>query len=260
LLEDNIRETPRRKSPSSDLRAMPLEGGSMAIQTPRVLLIDDDQILCKLLAEYLAAAGLDVAFAHSGEAGVECVAEYRHDVVVLDVMLPDMNGIEVLRHIRRQCDLPVLMLTARGDDLERIIGLELGADDYLHKPCNPRELLARLRAVLRRTRPDALTAKTAAKPADELVMSTPERQATWRGQPLKLTSTEFDILKVLAGNAGCAVAKSTLAELVLGHAPLPFDRSIDMHISNLRQKLGKREDGRSPIQTLHGKGYQWILE
>jgi two-component system response regulator CpxR len=230
----------------------------MANRPTRVLLVDDDQTLCNLLAEYLAAEGLDVSVAHSGESGYQHAMEFCPDVIVLDVMLPDMNGIEVLRRIRKQCELPVLMLTARGDDLDRIIGLELGADDYLHKPCNPRELLARLRAVLRRTRPHVITEMAPKPAAGGLVLSSAERRATWQGQALKLTSTEFNILEILAGNAGRAVPKAELVERILGRAPVPYDRSLDMHISNLRCKLGKLADGRSPIQTLHSKGYQWV--
>ena len=230
----------------------------MASQPTRVLLVDDDQTLCNLLAEYLAAEGLDVSVAYSGESGYQRVAECCPDIVVLDVMLPDMNGIEVLRRIRKQWELPVLMLTARGDDVDRIVGLELGADDYLHKPCNPRELLARLRAVLRRTKPHVITEISTEPTTDGLVLSLAERLTTWQGQPLKLTSTEFNILETLVGNKGRVVPKAELVERILGRALVPYDRSLDMHISNLRCKLGKLADGRSPIQTLHGKGYQWV--
>ena len=228
--------------------------------TPRVLLVDDDQALCEMLSEYLDIEGMQVMTRHDGESGLAEALSDAHDIVILDVMLPDLPGTEVLRHIRQQSELPIIMLTARGDDLDRILGLELGADDYLAKPCNPRELLARLHSVLRRTRPARIAAKARDEAAKGLVMSAAERTAAWHGSPLKLTSTEFNVLDALFTNSGRTLHKSELATLVLGHPLEPYDRSIDMHVSNLRQKLGRLADGRSPIQTVHGKGYQFVRE
>lgn len=226
----------------------------------RVLLIDDDQALCAMLAEYLYIEGMHVTMTHDGETGLAEALGADHDIVVLDVMLPDLSGTEVLRHIRKKGDLPVMMLTARGDELDRIVGLELGADDYLSKPFNPRELLARLHAVLRRTLAPPSTGEDRHAAAKGLTLSAVGRYAAWQGKPLKLTSTEFNVLEAIFRNAGNIVTKSDLAELVLGHSLVPYERSIDMHISNLRHKLGRLSDGRSPIQTVHGKGYLFVRE
>jgi DNA-binding response OmpR family regulator len=226
---------------------------------PRVLLIDDDVELCEMLADYLAAEGFEVDAVHDGEQGAQRAAAGGNDVVVLDVMLPRINGLEALRRIRRDSQVPVLMLTAKGDDVDRIVGLELGADDYLPKPCNPRELVARLRAILRRA---VAGSDTGAPPevirVGEVVLRPAERVAEWRGEAIELTSTEFNVLEVLARNAGRVVTKAELSEEALGRALSRYDRSIDMHVSNLRHKLGLLEDGRSPIQTVRGQGYQLI--
>ena len=236
------------------------ETDAAVTDAPRVLLVDDDQALCKMLSEYLDIEGMRITTRNDGESGLAEAMSDAHDIVILDVMLPDLPGIEVLRHIRQRSELPVIMLTARGDDLDRILGLELGADDYLSKPCNPRELLARLHSVLRRTRPVRAAAKALDTATKGLVMSSEQRTAAWHGSPLKLTSTEFNVLDALFTNSGKTLHKSELAALVLGHPLAPYDRSIDMHISNLRQKLGRLADGRSPIQTVHGKGYQFVVE
>jgi DNA-binding response OmpR family regulator len=171
-------------------------------------------------------------------------------------MLPRRNGIDALREIRRTSRVPVLMLTAKGDDVDRIVGLELGADDYLPKPCNPRELVARLRAVLRRTVTTA-SGEDALR-AGDAVLRPAERTAEWRGQPLDLTSTEFNVLEVLMRNAGRVVSKAELSERALGRPLERYDRSLDMHVSSLRRKLGTLAGGRSPIQTVRGVGYQLI--
>jgi DNA-binding response OmpR family regulator len=176
-------------------------------------------------------------------------------VVVLDVMMPRLNGIDALRRIRVASSVPVLMLTAKGDDVDRIVGLELGADDYLPKPFNPRELVARLRAILRRGVTAADNTQVNAGP---LVIRPGERTADWRGEALDLTSTEFNLLEILARHAGHVVSKGDLAGQALGRKLTRFDRSIDMHMSKLRNKLGLLDDGRSPIQTVRGVGYQLI--
>jgi DNA-binding response OmpR family regulator len=226
----------------------------------RVLLVDDDVELCRMLAEYLAPEGFDTHAVHDGEQGVREALAGGYDAVVLDVMLPRRNGIDALREIRRASRVPVLMLTAKGDDVDRIVGLELGADDYLPKPCNPRELVARLRAVLRRATGTATgdSAAQGALRASEAVLRPAERTAEWRGQSLDLTSTEFNVLEVLMRNAGHVVSKAELSERALGRPLERYDRSLDMHVSSLRRKLGTLSDGRSPIQTVRGVGYQLI--
>ena len=226
-----------------------------------VLLVDDDVELVSMLREYLEQEGFDVATAHDGEAGVHAALDGEQDIVVLDVMMPRLNGIEALRRIRAQSRVPGLLLTAKGDDVDRVVGLELGADDYVPKPCTPRELVARLRAILRRTR-SADSAEAASGPvlAGPLSMWPERRSAEWAGMPLDLTSTEFNLLEVLARNAGRVVSKSALSESGLGRPLARFDRSIDVHVSSIRQKLPAREDGQSWIRTVRGVGYQLVRE
>jgi two-component system, OmpR family, response regulator len=221
----------------------------------RILLVDDDVELCEMLGEYLAAEGFEVTLKHDAESGVEAALGGDIDVVVLDIMLPGQSGLEALRQIRQQSLMPVLMLTAKGDDVDRIVGLELGADDYLPKPCNPRELVARLRAVLRRAVPAKLGEVLQ---IGEAVLRPSERLAEWAGEALELTSTEFNLLEVLMRSSGHVVSKNDLSERALGHPLARYDRSVDVHISNLRRKLGTLDDGRSPIQTVRGVGYQYI--
>ena len=221
----------------------------------RLLLIDDDIELCAMLAEYLAPEGFAVQAAHDGETGARAVLEGDFEAVILDVMMPRMNGIDALRRIRAASAIPVLMLTAKGDDVDRIVGLELGADDYLPKPFNPRELVARLRAILRR---GIATPGGALLHAGPLTVRPAERTADWRGQALELTSTEYNLLEVLARHAGRVVSKADLSEQALGRELTRFDRSIDMHMSKLRNKLGTLDGERSPILTVRGVGYQLI--
>jgi len=228
---------------------------------PRILLVDDDVELSDLLREYLQREGFDTDAVHDGAAGIERVLEGGYDIVVLDVMMPKVDGVEALRRIREASGVPVLMLTAKGDDVDRIVGLELGADDYVPKPCTPRELAARVRAILRRAR-----SGESGPSADEALVAGPlslwpgRRRALWRGEALALTSTEFGLLEVLARKAGRVVSKSELSEQALGRPLARFDRSIDVHVSSLRQKLGQRDDGRSWIETVRGRGYQFLLE
>ena len=225
----------------------------------RVLLVDDDVALAGMLREYLHGEGFDATTAHDGEVGVEEALSGRYAIVVLDVMLPRLSGVEALRRIRTQSRVPVLMLTAKGDDVDRIVGLELGADDYVPKPCTPRELVARLRAILRRS--EAGAAGPGGPVTTGPLSLWPERRhAEWEGRPIDLTSTEFNLLEVLARNAGRVVTKAELSEQGLGRPLARFDRSIDVHISSLRQKVGRLADGRSYIQTVRGLGYQLVRE
>jgi two-component system response regulator CpxR len=219
-----------------------------------LLLADDDIELSGLLKEYFVSEGFDVRLAHDG---VEALVELRKpglDLVVLDVMMPRMNGMDVLRELRKESRLPVIMLTARGDDMDRILGLELGADDYVPKPCNPRELLARIRAVMRRAQG---AVDHGLIHVDDLELNQGNRTLEKGGEPVELTSTEFSILLALLQHRGDVVSKRDLYVSALGREPVPHDRSIDMHVSNLRRKLGSDPDGEDRIETIRGIGYQY---
>ncbi|XLZ71657.1 response regulator transcription factor [Massilia sp. SR12] len=225
----------------------------------KVLLIDDDVELVGMFQEYLEQEGFEVSTAHDGETGAASALTGLYAIAILDVMMPRMNGLETLRRIRAVSRMPILMLTARGDDTDRIVGLELGADDYVTKPCTPRELTARIRAILRRTQ---AVADTGVGPlvVGQLSMWPEQRRAAWAGIPLDLTSTEFNLLEVLARNAGKPVSKNVLSEQGLGRPMARFDRNIDVHMSSLRHKLGTIADGRSCLQTVYRLGYQLIRE
>ncbi len=228
----------------------------------KVLLIDDDVELCEMLAEYLGPEGFEVDTTHDGTSGAQQASGGNYDVVVLDVMLPGMNGFDVLRQLRTSSQVPVLMLTARGDDLDRIVGLEMGADDYLPKPCNPRELVARLRAILRRTRitPSAQNPNSNNRVicVGDIKLSPGSRSVSIKDKVLELTSTEYNLLEVLAQKAGQVISKENLSEQALGRPLARYDRSIDMHMSNLRRKLETGPDKQPLIQTIRGIGYQLI--
>lgn len=231
----------------------------MSLQTP-ILLVDDDVELAALLADYLGQEGFDACVVHDGESGVAEALSGRYAAVVLDVMMPCLGGIEALRRIRAASRVPVLMLTAKGDDMDRIIGLELGADDYVPKPCLPRELVARLRAVLRRTRPAEEVQAGQVLRVGRLAVFPAQRRVSWAEAGVELTSTEFNLLEILARNAGRPVSKAELSEKALGRQLSRFDRSIDVHLSSIRHKLGVLADGRSCIQTVYRLGYQLIPE
>jgi two-component system OmpR family response regulator len=225
-----------------------------------VLLIDDDTELVGMFTEYLEQEGFPVGCAHDGEAGAREALSGQYAIAILDVMMPRVNGIECLRRIRARSRMPVLMLTGRGDDADRILGLELGADDYVTKPCTPRELTARVRAILRRTNGQAHDGAGITLCVGKLTMLPEQRRANWGGEPLELTSTEFNLLEVLARNAGRPVSKNDLSEQGLGRPLARFDRNIDVHLSSLRHKLGTLADGRSCLQTVYRLGYQLIRE
>ncbi|MEI9432258.1 response regulator [Mesorhizobium sp. Cs1299R1N3] len=226
----------------------------------KVLLIDDDVELTTLLQEYLVEEGYDVATGTDGGAAISAAARNSADLIVLDIMMPRMNGIEILQRIRKLSQVPVLMLTARGDDIDRISGLNLGADDYVTKPCSPGELAARVRAILRRANQPAAGLSTDTLRAGRLAVHPGNRTAEWDGQPLDLTGTEFSLLEVLARNAGQLVSKQDISKRAFGKPLTPFDRRIDVHISSVRQKLGLRGDGQSRIKSVRGQGYQLLLD
>lgn len=221
----------------------------------RILLADDDEELCQLLGDFLVREGFSIDQAHDGESALQLALKGNFDVVVLDVMLPRQSGVEVLRALRRSSQLPVLMLTALGEDIDRILGLELGADDYVPKPCNPREIAARLRAILRRTRGENDDAPMSDLNVGPVALNAASRAVSVDGKPVVLTSTEFNILHRLMREAGQVVSKEVLSLDVLGRPLGPFDRSIDVHISKLRRKLGPAVDGESMIVTIHRAGY-----
>ena len=223
-----------------------------------VLLVDDDVELVGLLRDYLASDGFSVAVAHDGESALWRFAAQAPDIAVVDVMMQGFSGIEVLRRIRARGSLPVLMLTARGDDESRILGLELGADDYVAKPCSPRELSARLRAILRRTQvrssvPDSVL-------VGELALYSSQRRIAWAGKDIPLTNAEFNLLELLIQNAGQVVSKSLLSEQGLGRPFQRYDRSIDVHLSSIRHKLPCLADGRPRIQAVLRKDYQLLTD
>ncbi|MBI5018543.1 MAG: response regulator transcription factor [Deltaproteobacteria bacterium] len=225
----------------------------------RILLIDDDTELCELLVEYLTKDGFSVAARHDGTEGAQEALSGNHSLVVLDVMLPGTNGLDVLRRIRASSKIPVVMLTARGDEVDRIVGLELGADDYLPKPFNPRELAARIRAVQRRSEPGE-AGREAAAGAGHLVVGDVEldpgtRAVRRAGEFIELTAVEFTLLEVLLRGAGRVVERGELAKKALGRRLSPFDRSIDVHVSSLRKKLGHEVGGLERIKTVRGVGY-----
>jgi len=222
----------------------------------RILVIDDDIELCELVIEYLTAEGFQVEQVHEGLKGVDMALSGDFALVILDVMLPEINGFEVLRRIRAKARVPVLMLTARGDDVDRIVGLELGADDYLPKPFNPRELVARIHAILRRARPASAADTGPEKVTFENVsVETGSRTAYLDGKPIDLTGVEFELLHAFLKEPGTVLKREELVRRILGRELSPFDRSIDMHVSNLRKKLGPKEDGSERIKSIRGIGY-----
>ena len=229
--------------------------------TINVLLVDDDEEFADLVAEFLIAeGGFGVTQRHDGVTGVQAAVTEGFDVIVLDVGLPELNGFEALKQIRKEVDTPVVMLTARGDDIDRILGLEIGADDYVPKPCNLRELVARIRVITRRAgRPQ----QDSDSDGDSTVIGDlkvePGSQSVFRNDKLvHLTGAEYLVLEALVRFAGQVVDKDSIARHALGRRIMPYDRSVDAHVSNLRKKLGPLNDGRQRIKTVRGRGYLYV--
>lgn len=220
-----------------------------------ILIVDDDTELTDLLVQYLEPEGFNVVCVHDGESAVKKALNQVFDAIILDVMLPKLNGFEVLKAIREHLETPVLMLTARGDDIDRIVGLEIGADDYLPKPCNPRELVARLRAILRRTQ--KIPTQRPIIEHHDIIVDCSKRIVTYHGEPMELTNAEFNILEMLIKSPGQAFSKEELTEYALGRKYTAYDRSIDVHISNLRNKLGDNTEGEALVKTVRGFGYMF---
>ncbi|MBS66770.1 MAG: DNA-binding response regulator [Pseudomonas sp.] len=222
-----------------------------------LLLIDDDEELCELLISWLAQEGFVAHACHDGNSARQALAQHQPAAVVLDVMLPDGSGLELLKQLRSEHpDLPVLMLSGRGEPLDRILGLELGADDYLAKPCDPRELTARLRAVLRRSQPTATPSQVE---FGDLCYSPARGVASVGGHDVSLTLSEGRILETLLAQPGEPIDKQTLAQHALGRKLTLYDRSLDMHVSNLRRKLGPHTDGSPRIVALRSRGYLYAV-
>lgn len=228
----------------------------------QVLVIDDDAELCNLVSRYLTREGFQIESVNNGSTGVEKALSGSYSLVVLDVMMPEMSGFDVLRKIRAESRMPVLMLTARGDALDRVLGLEMGADDYLPKPFSPPELAARIRAILRRAQPTESRGKS--DPDKTLVVADVEMDPGSRTvhighQLVNLTTVEFDLLEVLMREAGQVVKREKLTRDILGREFSPFDRSIDTHVCNLRKKLGPLPDGTDRVKGVRGIGYLYAL-
>jgi two-component system, OmpR family, response regulator CpxR len=227
----------------------------------RVLVVDDDVELCELVDQYLRSQGFEIDAVHDGTAGVESALAGDYSLVILDVMLPGVRGFEALRQIRAKSAIPVIMLTAHGDDVDRIVGLEIGADDYLPKPFNPRELAARIHAVLRRTA--AGTAKDSATRGsillDDIRLDTRARTARHKTRDVELTSVEFELLALFFKSPGQVLPREELVKNALGRDLDPSDRSLDVHISKLRKKLGPCEDGTERIRAIRNVGYVYVV-
>ncbi len=229
----------------------------------RILVIDNDIVSCDLLVDYLGAEGLLVECVHDGEAGLKRSIEGGFDLIILDAVLPATNGLDVLRSLRARTSTPVIMVTARGEQVDRIVGLEIGADDYLSKPFDPRELLARIRAILRRTRYEkaiiASSADNRTLKMGDIELDTGTRLVYRVGERVDLTAVEFTLLETLMRKAGQLIPRDELVRAVLGRSPYPYDRSIDVHISRLRKKLGRESFGMERIRTIRNVGYLYVL-
>lgn len=234
-----------------------MEGSTGFAGSGRILIVDDDRELCELLTTYMEREGFAVETAFDGETGLQRAQQEPFNLVILDVMLPALPGFEVLRRLRRKSATPVLMLTARGEDVDRIVGLELGADDYLPKPFNPRELVARIHAVLRRAEAPRFEGE-AAEPlisVGELKVDPSRREVKYGSRELALTTVEFDVLSLLVQSVGHVVSREEISKLALGRPHSPYDRSVDMHVSNLRRKLQRKSGEQVVIKAIRSAGY-----
>jgi len=225
----------------------------------KLLLIDDDKELTQLINEYLTAEGFEVDMVHDGQQAIEIGNYDQYSAIVLDVMLPVRSGFEVLKQLRQKSQTPVLMLTAKGDTIDRVIGLEIGADDYLPKPCDPRELVARIRAILRRVTPSNTHPAVERISAEKLTLHLGSRSATWSGVDVPLTGTEFSVLELLVRRAGQVISKDDMTEQALNRKLTPYDRSIDVHVSNIRKKLTQAGANKELIINVRGAGYMLTL-
>lgn len=229
----------------------------------QILIVDDDVGLCELLTDFLAPEGFQAESINDGEMGLEKACKGSFDLIVLDVMLPGISGFEVLRNLRTKVTTPVIMLTARGEEIDRVVGLEIGADDYLSKPFSPRELVARIRAILRRAkhgRDESITLpKSKIIQIGDVELHTGTRLVFRSGERIDFTSVEFNLLEILLSRAGQLIPRDELISAVLGRSPYAYDRSIDVHISKLRKKLGHEVSGIERIRTIRGTGYLYAL-
>lgn len=228
------------------------------ISNPRILIIDDDKELGEMLKEFLAPDHFDLTACLSGEDGLKALQGDDYDLLILDIMLPGMNGIDVLKSVRQGNDIPTIMLTARGDEVDRILGLEFGADDYLSKPFNPRELLARIKAIMRRSQAGA--SRSHRITVGEIELDIRSRRVKAGGEPIRLTGTEFELLQCLAESPGKVVNKEDLSRRALGRRHMPYDRSIDTHISNVRGKLATAGVSNPSIESQRGIGYCLLVD
>lgn len=233
------------------------------MQAKQIMLVDDDRELCELLTDYLSHEGFHVDAVHDAASAQARLAQHIPDLMVLDIMMPGQSGLELLQQMRPRFRLPVIMLTGRGDDIDRILGLEMGADDYLPKPCNPRELLARIRAVLRRSQSGVAPGDLPQQPLvlHGIRLDPGLREVHVQGVLLELTSTEFNLLALLMQNAGQVLSKALLTERVLHRKLTAYDRAMDVHISHIRQKLAANlGESHDLIKTVRGQGYQFVKE
>ncbi|CNE08421.1 response regulator transcription factor [Yersinia nurmii] len=223
----------------------------------KILLVDDDIELGSMLKEYLSGEGFQADLAVTGKSGIDGALSGNYIALILDIMLPDMSGIDVLRQVRRKSRLPIIMLTAKGDNIDRVIGLEMGADDYMPKPCYPRELVARLRAVLRRfdERPEQISSDSLLT-LGALTLNPATRSSQWQGKAFDLTASEFNLLELLLRSPDRVVTKDELSDKGLGRPREAYDRSVDVHISNIRQKISQLPDNNLNIETVRSIGYR----
>ena len=233
------------------------------MQGERILIIDDDRELVDLVAEFLEDEGYDIALAHDGMKGYQRAISEEFVLILLDVMLPSLNGFEILKRVRQVSNVPIIMMTAKGDDVDKIVGLEIGADDYVAKPFNPRELVARTHAILRRTTQRQVQ-KASTPPAHLLVVGDVSidisSRVVLRGtEEIIMTSAEFDVLHILLKMAGKVLTRENLAREAMGRELLPFERAIDMHVSNVRRKLGSHANGMERIKSIRSVGYIYTV-